>query len=153
MPNERAQGFADALCAFEKEGDLERFIEHFAEDCEISNVASTRTFRGRDGARAFWREYRGTLSEVRSTFRNLIEAQDRAALEWQTEGKAATGEHIRYEGTSVLEFEGEKVKRFYAYFDPHRLGLSLTGGSGRLGASGQEKRAESLRGQETVEGP
>lgn len=154
MANSRVQRFADALRAYEQDGDLDRFIECFDEGCEISNVASPRTFQGKDGAREFWREYRGTLTDVRSEFRNLIEAQDRAALEWETEGTAATGAHIRYEGTSVLEFEGDKVKRFYAYFDPHRLGLALTRGTGKIGGPAkQEERAESLRGQSTVEGP
>lgn len=146
MSNERAQHFADALIAFEQEGDLDRLLDCFAEDCEVSNVASPRRFEGKEGARRFWSEYRGVLSEVRSRFRNIIEAQDRAALEWVTEGMASTGERISYEGTSVLEFDGEKVKRFYAYFDPHRLGMALTGGTGRLGG-------KSERSQSAVEGP
>jgi hypothetical protein len=57
---------------------------------------------------------------MRSTFRNVLAAEDKAALEWTTEG-ASDGEEVSYDGVSILEIEGEKVKRFMAYFDARRL--------------------------------
>jgi ketosteroid isomerase-like protein len=122
----RADTFMKGLQDYERTKDLDAFVQLFAEDCEVSNVSSPHRFAGRDGARQFWREYLGVLGDIRSTFRNAIESGDRVALEWESEGQAATGAPISYEGVSILEYdENDKVKRFYAYFDPHRLGLEL----------------------------
>jgi hypothetical protein len=47
-------------------------------------------------------------------------------LEWFTvawnviEG-TSNGDRVSYDGVSVLEFEGDKVRRFMAYFDARRL--------------------------------
>ena len=57
---------------------------------------------------------------MRSTFRNILAAEGKAALEWTTEG-TSDGEEVSYDGVSILEIEGEKVKRFMAYFDTRRL--------------------------------
>lgn len=154
MPTERAKVFAAALKTYETDGNLDRFLEQFTDECEVSSVSSPRILHGKDGARHFWSAYRGLLKDVRSEFRNMIESDGRVALEWKTEGISPSGERIRYEGTSVLEFDGGKVKRFFAYFDPHRLGLELTGGTGRLAKDAPGAAdGQPLRNQPAVEGP
>ncbi|MCI0570782.1 MAG: nuclear transport factor 2 family protein [Myxococcaceae bacterium] len=125
MAQERAQAFMKALQEYEESGNLDPLVQLFADDCLVSNIASPHRFEGRDGARRFWTEYRGLLGNIRSIFRNAIESGDRVALEWESRGTAFTGAPIAYEGVSILEYEGERVKRFYAYYDPHRLGLEL----------------------------
>ena len=129
MAMERAQRFVDALAKLEADGDMEPLLSLFSDDAQVSNVASHRTFSGREGARQFWREYKGTLGQVRSTFRNLIESNDRVALEWETQGTAHNGAAISYEGVSIIEWDGDRIRRFYAYFDPHALGLELREGT------------------------
>ncbi len=128
---ERAQRFVDALTKLEESGDLETLLALFAEDAQVSNVASTRVFTGVEGARHFWTEYKGMLSRVKSTFRNMIESGDRVALEWETQGTAHNGAAVNYEGVSIIEWDGDRISRFYAYFDPGLLGREMVQGTAR----------------------
>ncbi|MCY1083142.1 nuclear transport factor 2 family protein [Archangium lansingense] len=129
MAMERAQRFVDALARLEENGDVEPLLELFGDDAQVSNVAARRTFHGKDGARYFWREYKGMLRQVKSTFRNMIEAGDRVALEWESSGTAHNGAAVDYEGVSIIEWDGERISRFYAYFDPRVLGQELSLGT------------------------
>ncbi|HVG60849.1 MAG TPA: nuclear transport factor 2 family protein [Hyalangium sp.] len=129
MATERAQRFVDALAKLEARGDVESLVSLFAEDAQVSNVASRRVFSGIDGARQFWTEYKATLARVRSTFRNMIEAADRVALEWETQGTAHNGAAVSYEGVSIIEWDGDRIRRFYAYFDPGLLGREFAHGT------------------------
>ncbi len=56
------------------------------EKCEVGNVSVPGSFRGHDGLREFWTEYRKTFGEMKSTFRNVFATEERVALEWTTEG-------------------------------------------------------------------
>jgi len=116
-----ADRFVEALRKLEEDRDVEALAEIHTEDCDVGNVAVPKTFSGREGLREFWTSYRNTFDEMKSEFRNVF-ADDagRAALEWTTEGVAA-GNSVSYEGVSILEIEGDKVRRFRAYFDPRRL--------------------------------
>jgi ketosteroid isomerase-like protein len=129
MAMERAQRFVDALLKLEKSGDLESLVSLFAEDAQVSNVASRRVFSGLDGARQFWTEYKTMLARVQSTFRNMIESGDRVALEWETQGTAHNGAAVNYEGVSIIEWDGDRIRRFYAYFDPGLLGREVAQGT------------------------
>lgn len=55
-----------------------------------------------------------------SAYTEDCEVGNVAALEWTTEG-TNDGDTVTYEGVSILEIEGDKVSRFYAYFDPRAL--------------------------------
>ncbi len=120
MSKEVADDFVEALWKLEEERDVEALVEIHAEDCEVGNVSVSETFRGHDGLREFWTEYRKTFGEMKSTFRNVFATEEGAALEWTTEG-TSDGETVSYEGVSILEVEGGKVRRFMAYFDPRAL--------------------------------
>ncbi|MBU8897321.1 nuclear transport factor 2 family protein [Corallococcus sp. M34] len=128
MALERAQRFVDALTSLEERGDVEPLVALCADDVRISNLASARVFTGLEGARYFWSEYKATLRQVKSTFRNLIESGDRVALEWSSRGTAHNGAAVAYTGVSIIEWDGARIRRFIAYFDPHALGLELTHG-------------------------
>ncbi|HLL06840.1 MAG TPA: nuclear transport factor 2 family protein [Myxococcaceae bacterium] len=128
---ERAQRFVEALTKLEQSGEMEPLLALFAEDAQVSNVASSRVFTGLDGARQFWTEYKGVLARVKSTFRNMIESGDRVALEWETQGTAQNGAAVNYEGVSIIEWDGDRISRFYAYFDPGLLGREMTQGTAR----------------------
>ena len=121
--------FVDGLHHLERIGDPEPLVATFAERCEASNVAAERVFTGRDGARDFWRRYRGAFGDVGSTFRNVIDGGDRAALEWTTDGTGPDGTPFRYDGVSILELATDPadpgITRFRAYFDPAGLGRQL----------------------------
>ena len=115
------QRFIQALRSVEQEGDLEPMVALFSNDAQTTNLASPRTFKGKDGAREFWTEYRGFFEKLTSSFQNVFSSSERAALEWVTHGVAATGKPVEYEGVSILEFDGDQIGRFCAYFDPSAL--------------------------------
>lgn len=127
MSEELANKFIAALEKLEAEGETETISSLYAENAEIGSVVSPENFKGVEGAREFWSNYRKTLGEVRSTFRNQIITEKRAALEWKTKGTNAGGDKIDYEGVSILEAAdgGEKIARFFAYFDPGKLGREI----------------------------
>ena len=70
--------------------------------------------------REFWISYRGTFGEMRSEFRNVFATEEGAALEWTTQG-TSNRDSVTYDGVSILEIEGNKVRRFMVYFDTRRL--------------------------------
>ncbi len=57
---------------------------------------------------------------MKFTFRNVFATEEGAALEWTTEG-TSNGNTVTYDGVSILEIDGGKVRRFMAYFDPLAL--------------------------------
>ena len=120
MSNEVADDFIEALRKLEEDKDVEALVKIHVEDCEVGNVSVSKTFRGHDGLREFWTEYRKTFGEMKSTFRNVFATEEGAALEWTTEG-TSNGDTVTYDGVSILEIEGDKVSRFMAYFDTRDL--------------------------------
>ena len=124
MSQEVAENFKEALWKVEEDQDMDPMLDVLSEDCEVSNVAVSKVFHGRDEAREFWTQYRKTFDEMKSTFRNVFAGEGRAALEWTTEG-TEEGDTVSYEGVSVLEIEDDKVKRFMAYFDPSYLNRQI----------------------------
>ena len=126
MTNKAAERFVEALKRLEESGDVEGIASLFDENCEIGNVTLTDNFHGAEGARHFWTNYRETLGDVRSEFKNKILSDSTAA------GSAGSrpferGRAVRYEGVSILEMNGEKITRFFAYFDAGKLGDQLGG--------------------------
>jgi ketosteroid isomerase-like protein len=116
MSKEVADNFVEALRKLEEDRDVEALVKIHTEDCEVGNVSVPGSFKGQDGLREFWTEYRKTFGEIKSTFRNVFATEEGAALEWTTEG-TSDGESVSYAGVSILEIEGDKVRRFMAYFD------------------------------------
>ena len=126
MSKQVADQFIEALWKLEETRDLEPIMAMYADDCEVGNVVATEKFHGRDGAREFWTKYRETFGEIKSTFRNVIATEGRAALEWTTKGTSTAGSPIEYDGVSILEIEGDKLTRFQAYFHAAELGRQVT---------------------------
>jgi hypothetical protein len=120
MPKEVANSFVEALRKLEEDRDVEGLVEIHTENCEVGNVSVSETFRGHEGLREFWTEYRKSFDEMKSTFRNVFATEEGAALEWTTEG-TSNGDTVSYDGVSILEIDGDKVRRFMAYFDPRDL--------------------------------
>ena len=126
MGHELSEKFIDALNDLEANKNVEGIVKMFADDCETGNVALTATMHGTDGAREFWTDYRNTFGEVKSAFKNKIISENVSALEWTTVGLSSEGHEINYEGVSILEFDGDKITRFFAYFNPAKLGRQIT---------------------------
>ena len=120
MSNEVADDFVKALRKLEEDRNVEPLVELHTEDCEVGNVSVSGTFRGHEGLREFWTSYRSTFGEMRSEFRNVFATEEGAALEWTTQG-TSNEDSVAYDGVSILEIEGGKVRRFMAYFDTRDL--------------------------------
>jgi SnoaL-like domain len=120
MSKEVADNFVEALRKLEEDRDVEALVEIHTVDCEVGNISVPGSFRGRDGLREFWTSYRSTFGEMRSEFRNVFATEEGAALEWTTQG-TSKGDSVSYDGVSILEIEGDKVRRFMAYFDTRDL--------------------------------
>lgn len=125
MADGMAERFIAALGRLEADRDADALVALYADDAETGNVNTPEGFSGPDGARTFWTEYRGTFGEMKSEFRNRIDAGERIALEWTTTGTSIEGEPVEYSGVSIIEVQGDKVARFQAYFDPSALGRQL----------------------------
>jgi ketosteroid isomerase-like protein len=112
--------FAEALQACERTGDVDELVALYEEDCTSGNVLRPDEYRGRDGARDFWRRYRAQFDDVASTFR-VVAGDDRGGvLEWETTG-TVNGEPVEYRGATVLEVRNGAITRSCAYFDPTAL--------------------------------
>jgi steroid delta-isomerase-like uncharacterized protein len=120
MSQQVADDFVEALRKLEEDRDVDGLVAIHTKDCEVGNVSVSETCRGHEGLREFWTEYRKTFDEMKSTFRNVFATEEGVALEWTTEG-TSNGEAVSYEGVSILEVEGGKVRRFMAYFDTRDL--------------------------------
>ena len=152
MPASKAERFIAALHALEDANDVEALAALYDDEAEVSNPTDARPHVGRDGARTFWGKYRDAFEHVHSEFRNIVESESAALLEWRSDGRTAAGQDFSYDGVSVLEFAGERIVRFRAYFDPHALTtggarrdaarqLTRTTTSGESGAAQGEQRA------------
>ncbi len=128
MSRQVAEQFIKALHKLEEDRELDPIVATYSEDCEVGNIIVPEKFKGPDGARRFWSEYRDTFGEIHSSFRNVIAADGSAALEWTTKATSADGDPLEYDGVSILEIEDGKVTRFRAYFNPRSLGRQMEEG-------------------------
>ncbi|WP_076072816.1 nuclear transport factor 2 family protein [Sphingomonas montana] len=117
-----AQTFIDALRTLEEGSDAGPIAALFADDAEISNPLVEHG--GKDGAAAFWTAYRGTFDTIRSEFRNVVQGDKIALLEWVSEGQV-DGKDVRYGGVSVLELSEDTIAAFRTYFDPSQIGRAV----------------------------
>lgn len=113
--------FAAALDELEQNKDVDTIADLFTEDAQVGNVLTRELFSGRDGARDFWTEYRGTFSDMHSTYRAKAADDAVAVLEWNTTGHLSDGTEVDYDGVSVLEVTDGGISRFTAYFNPKAL--------------------------------
>ena len=128
MPTRIAETFIRALQSAEAARDPGAVAQLFTDDAELSNLTRHGPFQGAAGARQFWAEYLHSFGQIRSQFRNVIEADGTAVLEWESEGTLADGRPVNYRGVSILETAGDRVKRFRAYYDTTALHPAPTAG-------------------------
>ena len=126
MSEQKAEQFIAALRELEESENVESIVALYGENSEIGNSTLTEPMRGTDGAREFWTSYRKTFGQISSEFKNKIHSETSSALEWTTTGTSSDGNKIIYDGVSVLEFDGDVISRFHAYFNPAELGKQIT---------------------------
>jgi hypothetical protein len=122
-----AQQFIDALHGLEdgSEDDASQLVELFATEAELTNSAlelrgSSAT--GHDQILRFWIDYKTTLNGARSNFHHITTSERAAGLFWTTEGKASSGDEVRYHGATLLDFdETGMIVFFRGYYDTREL--------------------------------
>ena len=113
-----AQTFADALQELERTGDLDAFLEVFADDVQLLRPEPGNGEQGREGARRFWQLYLDQFQRIASEFSRVVDADRLGELEWISKGRLAAGRDIDYAGCSLLEHDDDgKVVRFATYYD------------------------------------
>lgn len=125
MAHEIAEKFIEALNELEKNETTENIVALFDDSCEVGNATLTNKLKGKSGAEEFWTNYRKTFGEIESNFKNKILSENTVALEWTSIGTSADGGEIKYDGVSILEIKGDKITRFFAYFNPAELGHQI----------------------------
>ena len=53
----------------------------------------------------------------RVVFTDTRRADGSATLEWKSDGTLPDGKPISYRGVSLIDFDGDRVKRFRTYYD------------------------------------
>ena len=125
MAQEISEKFIEALRELEENRSVEKIASLFADGAEVNNVVTIENSHDLD-AREFWTKYRDNFGEVSSQFSNKILGEKTSALEWTTTGTGADGGEIQYEGVSILETDGELITRFFAYFNPGKIGKQMS---------------------------
>lgn len=113
--------FIRSLEKLEQTHTPEPLLELFTDNSALTRLDSEEIYGGRDGARAFWSEYLSLFKEIHSRFTHVLEAGNTAVLEWEAEGHFESGQPIHYRGVSIVEFQGDKVRRFRTYYDSARF--------------------------------
>lgn len=125
MAHEITEKFIEALHELEQNRDVEKIAALFSGDAEVNNVVTVDNSHDLS-AKEFWQKYRDNFGEVSSEFSNKIYGENSSALEWTTTGTGADGGDVRYEGVSILETDGDRITRFFAYFNPGKLGKQMS---------------------------
>ena len=117
--------FIEALHRLEETCDEKPIAALFAQGADISNPMVKHEGAGEGGAAEFWKHYRAAFKTIRSEFRNVVEQDRVAMLEWVSEASTEEGP-TRYGGVSVLEHGDGGIVSFRAYFNPPSVKSSAT---------------------------
>ena len=117
MPTPLTDDFMRSLQEIERTGRVEPLVDLFHDDAEAMNLGRTEPAAGRDQVHEFWRAYLSAFKQIRSEFTNVIEGEQGAVLEWISRGALPNGEPVEYRGVSVLETDGDRVRKFRTYYD------------------------------------
>lgn len=120
IEDETTRRFTAALRILEQKGDLDPMAELFTDDAEVLSIDGHGPRSGKDGIRELFTEYVKQFDRLSTTFTQVTEQGDRAALEWSTD--ATRGEHtITYTGVTVIDKDGDKVTGFRTLYDSAKI--------------------------------
>jgi limonene-1,2-epoxide hydrolase len=115
-----ADDFIDALHRLEETSDVDSIASLFSDQAVLSNPLAVHDAEDGGAAKAFWMAYRAPFATITSEFIEVAEGEGSVMLEWRSDG--TIGEQaISYSGVSVLEFTGDRISSFRAYYDPREL--------------------------------
>lgn len=108
--------FMRALQDAEASKDPSALVALHAGDVILSNLTS-KTWKGTDGAQAFWETYLSDFEDIHSEFTHHHESEGQGVMEWKATGKLKNGHDIEYRGVSIIELRDGKVGAFRTYYD------------------------------------
>ncbi len=109
--------FVQALHHLDEHGDAAPLVDLTSEDAVLTKLDSHREARGREGARAFWEEYRSVFQTISTQFTHSLDGDDGSCLEWQSSGTLPDGADLDYRGVTVIDVDGEQVTGVRTYYD------------------------------------
>jgi ketosteroid isomerase-like protein len=109
--------FVTALRELHQNREVEPLVDLFADDATLNKAGIPHGQSGKDGARAFWEEYREVFDDIDATFTHTVTDDGLAYLEWRSEGTLRDGTDFCYDGVSVLESRNEEIGAFRTYYD------------------------------------
>lgn len=115
--DEVTEKFVSALDELHRDKNVEPLVELFADDATLSKAGMPHGQYGKDGARAFWEQYRAVFDEIDSSFGHKVTVDGIAYLEWTFRGTLADGSDFSYDGVSVLESRDDAIDAFRTYYD------------------------------------
>lgn len=109
--------FVQALHHLDEHGDAGPMVELTSEDAVLTKLDSHREARGRDGARAFWEEYRSVFATISTEFTHSLDGDGGSSLEWRSSSTLPDGADLEYRGVTVIDVDGEQVTGVRTYYD------------------------------------
>ena len=87
----------------------------FATDAATEGPGARGEHKGE--VKQFWQEYRDQFTQISTTFHNVVEGDDRFALEWTSNGTLRDDRPIDYRGVTVIDLDGDTITRLRTYYD------------------------------------
>ena len=115
ISDDRARSFATALQKFEQDSDAAALARQFSDDAVTQRFDARGERRGQ--VEQFWTEYREQFHELSTTFYDVVEGEDRFALEWTSTGTLKDDRPIEYRGVTVIDLQGDSIVRLRTYYD------------------------------------
>jgi hypothetical protein len=81
--------FIDALHRLEESGNVDVTASLFADDATLANALVIHDGTKEQTGTRFWKNYRDALSDIESTFLNVVEDGNASAIELQSKGAKA----------------------------------------------------------------
>ena len=119
--DETTRQFIAALRHLEQKRDLEPMAALFTDEAEVTSIDGHGTRTGPDGIKALFEEYLRQFDEVRTTFTQVTEGENHAALEWTTAAVRAGGHDVSYTGVTIIDLDGDRVTGFRTVYDSAAL--------------------------------
>lgn len=119
--DETTRQFIAALRHLEQKRDLGPMAGLFTDEAEVTSIDGHGPRYGPDGITALFDEYLRQFDEVRTTFTQVTEGENHAALEWSTDAVRAGGHPVTYTGVTIIDLDGDRVTGFRTVYDSAAL--------------------------------
>ncbi len=119
--DETTRQFIAALRHLEQNRDLEPMGSLFTDEAVVTSIDGHGPRTGPAGITALFEEYLTQFDEIRTTFTQVTEGEDHAALEWTSEAVRAGGHPVTYTGVTIIDLDDDRVTGFRTVYDSAAL--------------------------------